>query len=1241
MASKVLEITVNTVTDDNDPKNSLKSLREAIEEANTYANNEKVYINFNLNKSESSQESSNKLNWILKPSTPLPPLTKPARLQKIWDIHSGWQRKISGGVFINHTNPKNVTIDGEILSKSKGRTYSLLTIGEYKSISSTSPYKPSVKIRNINLVNNKISGENGSNGGGGGLAAGAGLSVLHGDVTLNNVVFQNLTATGGNGSKSLGGAQAAYKKWRSGHCGPGGCGPSSSTNINNPKRGNSGGNGGRPTLLGAEHIKLGGLVGQIGAWIGVDTSSSGGGGGAPGTARRHDTSGARGSDGLDGSFGVGGGGGGGGGGAAFVKGQSCVFEIFGCKRSSDVFGDGGDGGNGGKGGFGAGGGAGGTAGENAMGKGRRQPGGAGGAGGSVHGDNSGSRGANSDNSDGEKVAGGGSVSGAGDALGAALAILNPNSKVALNNVDFVNNKAISKTGSVDNIYMISGSPGGTLSGNSLYMYDDYNGVNRREIQLNKTLNDNSNYAKIADSSELNPEAPKNIHRAVSLERNDKLARIRDQTINHNPGTADITTIQVERPSSTLRPINIDSSALEASINDLYKRVIPVEDEATIKNRFKERIISGFISAASGGYASYSNAGSFFKASENKYNADTKSSAIKMGAAAAGVGFLKSIWDAHKSYKSEIEQNKKNLEELNQLQKVDRGVTADPIDIGQDRSLITIKNFTIGEDTIYLDDFWSSNLEDYSPIILNGMGRENDKKVETFEIHLKTSSNAPTKVAEVQLNTESVKKLNSALQRDAVGYITALLKPNPERKQWEISTTLTDPSRIVQSSPSYTAGPAGEVVTIERENLANLSRPWSTTTFNYNDIIYGSDGTDQINTNGGNDFIKPGYGKDTINGGESIDWVSFAGLKEPIKAIGTSKKNDLGKFVNTINVNNEGNTNRNNILDSVLENIEAISSFGSSTFNLKNAPSPNLLQLANTEDSLPGFYSIRSGSGSTIQGSAFDDQVIISLMDDENSTDFEATRNNFNSSNNLKILEKPSIIESNGGEDNLSFAFSGTAPELKIIDLSEGEFSGYNGIIKGDTVIAFSKGFDVSRIKAIHESETDKPSSPKISHKEGINLIFTNDEIEAEENSTDDLANIEASNSFDSSALDEFQTLPDPSVQSIQGPVRKEGNKSNEKLKGSLFNDELKGRDGNDQLIGKAGDDILIGGNGKNIIKPGRGNDLIYLHPRGIQIIKGFNASKDTLVMPEQFTEKSLEFSKQFIFHKNDMIAKIV
>ena len=348
---------------------------------------------------------------------------------------------------------------------------------------------------------------------------------------------------------------------------------------------------------------------------------------------------------------------------------------------------------------------------------------------------------------------------------------------------------------------------------------------------------------------------------------------------------------------------------------------------------------------------------------------------------------KDIFEAHKSYQHELEQNRKNLAELNSLEK-STVESLQPIDIGQRRSLITIKNFTIGS-VIYLEDFWSDNHQDFSPIIRNGMGKANDEKVETFEIHLKTprNSNAPTKVAEVQLDPESVRKLNSALQTDAVGYINALLQPNTKKKQWEIGTTLTDPQRIFQSSNHYTGGPAGEIVVINRPNLNNLSGAWSTTTFNYNDRITGSKGSEEISTNGGNDFIKTSYGRDTVNGVDSIDWVNYADLKEPITAIGHLTKNNLNQDINTITINNEANTNREQIVESTLENVEIITSFGASNFDFSAAPSPNPLRQAGSSDELPGFYAIRSGSGSTIKGSPFDDRIIISFMEDENESNY--------------------------------------------------------------------------------------------------------------------------------------------------------------------------------------------------------------------------------------------------------------
>ena len=1196
MTGKAREILVNTDKEDHNNDPSITSLREAITEANKSENNgEKIYINF--------RKINDNKSWHITPDSPLPAIT-----------HSQ--------IFFNQDHPKNVTIDGSLVSKKSGTTYSLITVGNYTKINSNELSRPKAAFKNINFVNNTARAGDGTKGGGGGLAAGAGMSILQGDVTLENVVFQNLQAIGGRGAIGAHGASGASNK-----------------NKRGAEDGNSGGAGGLPTLLGATASR-----GGHGGHSGIHTEKNEGH-----PVWISESRGTNGHDGSNGSFGVGGGGGGGGGGGAYIQGETCSISVglikwFSCKKTPDIFGDGGHGGKGGKGGFGAGGGGGGTAGENAFGKGSPQPGGAGGAGGSVHGGSNhhGRRGGDSWNSNGFQRRGGDFAGGSGDALGAALAILNSSSNVELINVDFIGNKAISRNHKVNNIYAINAeNRGGKITGESNYFFTKESDKEGQELPHDIFINNEKNYIKARKKPD--GYKPSNIHEATSFNRNDALAKIRNSEIKHRPGHADITTIRVEEPASTIRSINIDSSALENSINDIYKRIIPVEEEKMIKNRFKERILSAVKSAALSGYSSHSKAETFFKASEGKYTSADKSNAIRNGAVLAGAGMLFSIWEAHSAYQKELAQNKENLKELTKLQAVDRGATADPIDIGQSRSVITVKNFTIGEDTIYLEDFWSNNLQDFSPIIRNGMGKANDEKVETFEIHLKTGSNAPTKVAEVQLDNESVRKLNSALQTDAVGYINALLRPNLDQKRWEIGTTLTDPQRIFQSSNHYTGGPAGEIVVIERPILNNLSGIWSTTTFNYDDRITGSKGTEKITTNGGNDFIEPNYGRDTVNGGESIDWVNYADLNEPIRAIGNTAKNDLQQTINTITINNKYSHTEGNILDSTLENIEVVSSFGASSFDFSAAPSPNPLRQDGASDELPGFYAMRSGSGSTIQGSNFNDRIIISLMDDENPSKYTDTSKQANTNSKHNILRQPSIIVGNKGNDQLSFAFNNHAPDLIIKNLeNDDEYKGFKAVIDKttNTAIAFFQGIDPSQVKAIHEA-TDKPANPITINSESFQYTF-------QKPSTEEI--VEATNTENNArtkldAYDETNPSPD-ALQTPSQPTDKPlkaiyGQRGKDSLIGGPTADIIAGRKGDDQLKGKAGDDIFIGGAGRNHIEPGRGHDQIHLHRHGIQIIHGFNPRKDLLVMPRNFRDSLLDFSKSKITYDDQLIAKIV
>ena len=866
-AAKTEEYVVNTQQEDKAGDSQTTSLREAITAANkSYA--EKVFINFQKTGGDKTK------SWHIKPETPLPAL-----------LHKN--------IYINHSYPKNITIDGSDLPSSTNgaRTYSLLTVGKYENISSESSNKPSVHLRHVNLVNNTIEGGKGSGGGGGGLAAGAGISVLEGDVILENVVFQNLQAKGGQGGKGLTGGIGFRQYGQSNGVG------GAMFVIGYPAAGSSGGAGGLPTLLGA------------------NSASKGGKGGAAAKENYSNPGGGHGSSGKDGIFGVGGAGGGSGGGGYRVQGEKEGFwdnvNIF--QSRPITYGDGGHGGSGGNGGFGAGGGGGGAGGENAWSKGNPQPGGSGGLGGSPHASNNGSVGGKSKNDlryapgglEKEMTSARAGTGGTGAALGAALAILNPHSKVTLENVNFVNNKASSSAGEYNNIYSIlENNRHASVQGKDLLIFNDYQGNGKRKIGVGSTIDNSDVYAAI--SPKPNSETGQYRHEATSFNRNNKLALIRDsRLIQHRTGKPDVTTIRIEQPGSTLRQVSIDSSALEQSINDIYKRLLPVEDEDAITNRFKSRIIEGLISTATSGFTSFSNAGNFFKASQNQFTQALRDDSINKGAAATGVQFLSSIWGSHAAYQQELAQNRRNLDDLKRLQNIDRQVTADPIDIGQDRTIVKISNFTVGEDKIYIEDYWPDEDTNEAIKITNGSAWDDDgDSLDSFEIQLKSSDNSPKTIAEVTLDPESVRILNSdSVKHTAVGYIDALTKKDTINKRWEIGTTLTNKNKIYQLSRDYTGGPAGELRIINRNKSSNLVYPWTSTTFNHNDIIVGSIGTEHINTNGGNDLIRPKYGLDRIDGGPSIDWASFTEINEPIQAIAKVSKNRLKQNISKINITN--------------------------------------------------------------------------------------------------------------------------------------------------------------------------------------------------------------------------------------------------------------------------------------------------------------------------------------------------
>ncbi|MEB3280477.1 MAG: DUF4347 domain-containing protein, partial [Lyngbya sp.] len=154
-----------------------------------------------------------------------------------------------------------------------------------------------IVLSDLTLQNGRARGSDGTDGGGGGLGAGGALYIDGGNVTVENVTFNNNQAIGGS---SPNGAGRGGDDRRSGEAGGNGGGLNGRQNEDENGTGGAGG--------GREDNGSPGNAGLFG------TGGGGGGGGGGGdTEPNFGDRGGDGGNGGDGGFGAGGGGGGGGG----------------------------------------------------------------------------------------------------------------------------------------------------------------------------------------------------------------------------------------------------------------------------------------------------------------------------------------------------------------------------------------------------------------------------------------------------------------------------------------------------------------------------------------------------------------------------------------------------------------------------------------------------------------------------------------------------------------------------------------------------------------------------------------------------------------------------------------------------------------------------------------------------------------------------------------------------------------
>lgn len=1243
------------------------TLRKAIQDINAFyrqanRSNIAVFLDFETKNDDFK-------GWIFKPEIPLPPILK-------------------GNVYINHNDPKFVILNGEKLSgdrpslipawvkepsgNKQNQNSSLMTLGDSSYINTTNPpddIKKSIfRFKSVNFSGNHAAGENGIVNGGGGLGAGGGISLVSGHAVMEDAVFQDLKAIGGTGgtTKVMGGESVdeKLKTFLGGQWDDGGAG----------QAGNRGGRRGSFTIdtQSSYSICNGGAGGhRANAKNGwefaktlqkADPDNNNDYQSQLETNHQQGLAGGNGGNGINCSsnFGNGGGGGGAGGAGSTVRGRHTFWKGLQPFFEWEVlgWGLGGDGGDGGRGGFGAGGGGGGGGSwygghyyfrkldESKIGKyGESGQGGNGGSFGT-----SGQRGGETDveqvKGDGQntfdftRISGfdEGGVGGHGAALGGSISVLSPHSTIELLNVDFINSASEAQDGAgrFDIIYSRTGKKG-QIKGSSINIYESYLDENgKRFTEYDKILKDNRFHTFIEKKEN---DEPAFLFNAVSSPRVDELAKIRNKVIDLTPGFPESTIIRYDRPESGIISINVDSSSLIKELNNIHEQLIPTEDKDTIEARLQGKLVSSAIQLGES-ITGLEIPTDLFSAASTAFNFLGKDSPpSKIGDAAKAIAtFGFSIVNARKEFKEEVEENNRKINLLAKKTDSNRKLLEIPdIDIERSRTLINIENFTIGEDIIYLQDFGRSDSGINGPIITAGSTNINSsgEQIESFDIHLSNTRNTSdqTRIATVSLDNTSISGLNSAIQRDPAAYIRSLLYYDFKKNHWVLGKTLTNKHRTSQSSGTdYFGGPASELVSLERTGGVQNQEVIKIATQSFDDLIYGSIGNEKIFTSFGEDQIFPGLGRDVVNGGDGFDLVNYQSIGIPIKVIG-DKANDINvkasDQANVLQITPIDET-ADITLESILLNVEAITAFGPSKIDLRNLRKADDITNINMNDSVKGYHAIRSGLGSTIHGSEYDDTIIISMLDsrDENPENYMRA---FECTNGAVGLAKPTIVTSGGGNDQLIFM---TEPvdnvdldiQFGTVDDPSKTLEGYNFINMLGRIVAFVKGFDKEDIV-----QYQKLSSGEVIQKP---VAIANDAVipvdycshaglsakETIENDQGEPKILPFEYSIDEDGFysakkikeDENLTTPDPSTELA---IRYNGTPEKDRLTAKLKSDQLIGGSGNDILTGA----FPISDMGSmefydyNFFNDGDGNDVINI--KGGYNIALIGAGKNKIKLP--------------------------
>lgn len=915
---------------------------------------------------------------------------------------------------------------------------SLLYVGDVNNLNSrSSNTPPNVILEGISFSSNIARGDNGDRGGGGGGGAPAGaITLVSGNLTIRDSIFQRLRSIGGAGAPSA-------REGQEGDAGRRRYAPDSVNwrndvlvGGNNGRSGENGGRGGatafhrRINNAGVledqfnrrPHGGLAGLGGFRNSHWNLPAAGEGRAWGQPGLNGGSTT-----------IFGMGGGGGGGGGRGGFhtPRERWGPFNMWvrDAERRRRTGGAGGIGGSSGPHGGGGG------TGHNGW----RPPEG---RHGELWGPDSNRRVVLLDNNAYFPAARTRSDGGNGIGIGQAIGILGDrdrfgqNARLNLENVDFIGvpGRLISARDSNRNVVQIS----------NVRFGENRNQLRRLNLN-NRAQGPNRPMQNFRGNSDENV-AP--LQTGVSSPRVPNILDVSNINLVASHGIADQFVIGFENASSFAGLLS-DASDPNNQFNQLWRAIVPDREEEILAE-FQAETNSVFSDVAGQhvrdiGISVTSN---LIGEAITSTLAQT-ALAGATGPALAGFGLLNSFLGDLSAARANramlarrkeqaLAENRQTQKELFATLESQSESFVGSVDLSRQRSIVEIHDFTLGEDTVILPNTAGS-------IDPNIVQSQNGNGPISIEFRFSNQANDPNHFLTLHLSDQSLNEFVRARAQENVNLL--FLTHEDEFGRRIISTRGRNP--LIVDRPSYSGLVGGHLYIVDRKSQRRPdSERFDIQLSTSSDTIYGTSGFEEIRANAGNDLVFPTAARDKnvdlqerdlVFGGDGDDIVSYAvdGVELNFRS---EKVPDDESIIKVYEKDNE---------IGVLRGFESFHAFGASDIDLSKVTEYN----RNFSDS----YTIVTGLGGSLIGSDWNDNFMISCD------------NKFNE-NVAVALQSLTTIKGGAGDDYLYVDLKNSSGNYAIQKAGNGEI---NVIYNGSTIIRASgiKAIDVETSDGVVNFET--------------------------------------------------------------------------------------------------------------------------------------------------------------------------